>query len=72
MQEVQVVHWCDHPVCIENRSELVGGQEVKEVQIWFYTRGQKRKPIRVELCQEHEEELRTLYQALNKFNMEDS
>ena len=70
MQEVSVVHWCDHPVCIEKRSEMNGyGQDVKECRVWFYTRGIKSEPARIELCQEHEDELRALYRALSKYDM---
>jgi hypothetical protein len=69
MQEVSVIHWCDHPECIERRPEMEGGQDVKETRVWFYTKGAKREPIRVELCQEHEDEMRALYHALSKYDM---
>lgn len=69
MKEIKVINWCDHPVCLERRPEMRnGGQDVKDVQVWFYTRGAKREPIKVELCPDHEDEMRSLYQALSKFD----
>lgn len=63
--------WCDYPGCAE-KAEAVGqeSQETATVEFCFYVNGRGRKtaPITVELCDEHREELKALYQSMQKFD----
>lgn len=66
--------WCDYPGCAE-KSEAVGeeSQDTATVEFCFYVKGRGRKtqPITVELCEEHREEMRALYTAMQKFDQKD-
>ena len=70
MQQIVVVRWCDWPDC-EGRGQSPGGQTTREIEFWVYTpgRGRKSRPIRVEVCEEHEARLKSLYSAMAKYNM---
>ena len=68
MKEIKVVHWCDYPGCAESASESPMGQVTRDIEFWVYTPGKGRKssPIRVEVCDNHEAELKNLYHAMQK------
>ena len=69
MKEVKVVAWCDYPGCADGAvGSQPSGQETRDIEVWVYTPGKGRKPnqIRVEVCVDHEAELKGLYQALAK------
>jgi hypothetical protein len=68
MKEIKVVHWCDYPECSEAAKEFPMGQVTRDIEFWVYTPGKGRKPnpIRVEVCESHEAELKNLYYAMQK------
>ena len=72
MQKIKVFTWCDHPHCQEFASydKYPDGQETRPIMIWIYTpgKGQKPKPIKVEVCVEHEADLKNLYNSMRKFD----
>lgn len=66
-----VSSWCDHPECVAERLESdPPSQETFEIDFWVYTvgRGRKTSPIRVEVCEEHLEQMKSLYQEMKKFD----
>ena len=64
--------WCDAPGCAESVKEE-GGQETTTAEFWFYVPGKGRKPnpIRVELCDDHREEMRSLFLSMQKYDQKD-
>jgi hypothetical protein len=69
MREVVVRTWCDYPGCRDNQNVAVE-QETYTVEFWVYTtaKGRKTQPITVELCEEHRDDLRALYQHLKQYD----
>lgn len=69
-----VQSWCDYPGCAE-KSEAVGeeSQETATVEFWVYVTGKGRKtnPITVEMCDEHREEMKALFQSMQKYDQKD-
>lgn len=74
MQQVVVITWCDYPGCAEKAQEAqkIGpqaGQEVGNVDFWVNAfGGRKTKPIKVVLCGEHKESLKTLFSEMAKYD----
>jgi len=72
MQKIIVHTLCDHPVCQEKFTfeDTPEGQQTRPLMFWAYTpgRGRKSQVIRVEVCEQHERELKDLYQAMAKFD----
>jgi hypothetical protein len=76
MQQVIAYKWCDHPVCQDEwKDRRVEGnlisQDVREMELFIYTPGRGKKPpiIRIELCEQHEKELKEFFSAVFKYNM---
>jgi hypothetical protein len=66
-----IVAWCDYPGCAE-MAEAAGAsqQDTESVEFWVYVSGKGRKtnPIKVEMCEEHRTELKTLFSSMQKFD----
>lgn len=66
-----VQSWCDYPDCASDESERSpDGQDTSTVEFWVYVNGKGRKtlPITIELCETHRDELRAVYQWMQKFD----
>lgn len=62
--------WCDHPACVATRQPGDDSQETQSAEVWFYVSGKGRKTnsIKVELCAQHVQEMRSLFNSLQKFD----
>ena len=62
--------WCDYPDCHVSGS---GTQETSTVQFWVYVsaKGRKTHPITVELCDTHRDELKHLFQSMQKYDQKE-
>ena len=67
-----VQSWCDYPGCADE-STSTGGQETSTTQFWVYVmaKGRKTQPITVELCDKHRDELKHVFQSMQKFDQKD-
>jgi hypothetical protein len=66
-----VTSWCDYPGCADEAAKAgETTQETISVQFLFYTsgRGRKTNPINVEMCKDHADAMRLLYQSMQKYD----
>lgn len=73
MKEVitMIRSWCDYPGCAQAaRTEGRDTQDTASVEFWVYISGKGRKtsPITVELCEEHREHLKSVFQTMQKYD----
>ena len=75
MQEVVVRTWCDYPGCAEEYKSRVkiNQQETARVEFWVNvpSRGRPTKPILIELCEPHRDELKALFSAMKPFDQKE-
>lgn len=59
---------CDHPACTEE-----GSQPTSSVQFWVYVtaKGRRTNPITIELCDAHRDEVKGLFQFMQKFDQKE-
>jgi hypothetical protein len=78
VQEIIVVTYCDYPGCANEFKEreqtaISYGQETVRTTVWVYVhaKGRKTEPVEVLLCDKHVNELRGIFQALQKYSLKD-